>query len=186
MDLDAACFRWCRLLCHTEGAPSGDAEGEEGRLFPPLPVKGTSPGKLPRTSGRSHREGECDRQGWREAHSAIPALYPSAHRPNVGHSGEVPRFRFPVSHWCERRDSNPHGFPRQILSLVRLPIPPLSQAHVMPQSSSRSRLKIERKAHENGTVHLHCTVAQKFAPGPPGQPVQLKANPRSRRELSSP
>ena len=28
--------------------------------------------------------------------------------------------------WCERRDSNPHGFPRQILSLVRLPIPPLS------------------------------------------------------------
>jgi hypothetical protein len=30
--------------------------------------------------------------------------------------------------WCERGDSNPHGFPRQILSLVRLPIPPLSQA----------------------------------------------------------
>ena len=28
--------------------------------------------------------------------------------------------------WCERGDSNPHGFPRQILSLVRLPIPPLS------------------------------------------------------------
>ena len=31
--------------------------------------------------------------------------------------------------WCERGDSNPHGFPRQILSLVRLPIPPLSHAH---------------------------------------------------------
>jgi hypothetical protein len=29
--------------------------------------------------------------------------------------------------WCERGDSNPHGFTRQILSLVRLPIPPLSQ-----------------------------------------------------------
>jgi hypothetical protein len=28
--------------------------------------------------------------------------------------------------WCERGDSNPHGFPRQILSLVRLPISPLS------------------------------------------------------------
>src|SRR5277367_3579878 len=28
--------------------------------------------------------------------------------------------------WCERGDLNPHGFPRQILSLVRLPIPPLS------------------------------------------------------------
>ncbi len=29
--------------------------------------------------------------------------------------------------WCERGDSNPHGLTRQILSLVRLPIPPLSQ-----------------------------------------------------------
>src|SRR5580704_12800050 len=28
--------------------------------------------------------------------------------------------------WCERGDSNPHGLPRQILSLVRLPISPLS------------------------------------------------------------
>jgi hypothetical protein len=32
-----------------------------------------------------------------------------------------------LSIWCERRDSNPHGFPHQILSLARLPIPPLSQ-----------------------------------------------------------
>ncbi len=31
--------------------------------------------------------------------------------------------------WCERGDSNPHGLPRQILSLVRLPIPPLSHDH---------------------------------------------------------
>ena len=31
-----------------------------------------------------------------------------------------------LSCWCERGDSNPHGFPRQILSLVRLPVPPLS------------------------------------------------------------
>jgi hypothetical protein len=30
------------------------------------------------------------------------------------------------SSWCERGDLNPHGFTRQILSLVRLPIPPLS------------------------------------------------------------
>jgi hypothetical protein len=28
--------------------------------------------------------------------------------------------------WCERGESNPHGLPRQILSLVRLPVPPLS------------------------------------------------------------
>ena len=33
-----------------------------------------------------------------------------------------------LTYWCERRDSNPHGFTRQILSLVRLPIPPLSHA----------------------------------------------------------
>jgi hypothetical protein len=32
--------------------------------------------------------------------------------------------------WCERGDSNPHGFTRQILSLVRLPIPPLSQSSI--------------------------------------------------------
>ena len=36
--------------------------------------------------------------------------------------------------WCERGDSNPHGFTRQILSLVRLPIPPLS--HVINQHVS--------------------------------------------------
>ncbi len=29
--------------------------------------------------------------------------------------------------WCERGDSNPHGLLRQVLSLVRLPIPPLSR-----------------------------------------------------------
>ncbi len=36
--------------------------------------------------------------------------------------------------WCERGDSNPHGFTRQILSLVRLPIPPLSQRYWIIQS----------------------------------------------------
>ena len=36
-----------------------------------------------------------------------------------------------VSDWCERGDLNPHGFPRWILSPVRLPIPPLSRAHSM-------------------------------------------------------
>ncbi len=34
--------------------------------------------------------------------------------------------------WCERGDSNPHGFTRQILSLVRLPIPPLSRLQPWP------------------------------------------------------
>ena len=30
--------------------------------------------------------------------------------------------------WCERGDSNPHPLRDQILSLARLPIPPLSRA----------------------------------------------------------
>src|ERR687891_320469 len=34
---------------------------------------------------------------------------------------------FAISSWCEGRDSNPHALRRQILSLVRLPIPPPSQ-----------------------------------------------------------
>src|SRR6185437_10631924 len=42
-------------------------------------------------------------------------------------AGEIPsKVEGSQEHWCERRDSNPHGFTRQILSLVRLPIPPLS------------------------------------------------------------
>jgi hypothetical protein len=43
--------------------------------------------------------------------------------------GPMKKSRFDESvltYWCERGDSNPHGFTRQILSLVRLPIPPLS------------------------------------------------------------
>src|ERR1700678_1952790 len=40
---------------------------------------------------------------------------------------------YPGIDWCERGDSSPHGLPRQILSLVRLPISPLS--HNMPPSS---------------------------------------------------
>ena len=41
--------------------------------------------------------------------------------------GEVYNFCFHFSiRWCERGDSNPHTFRYQILSLARLPIPPLS------------------------------------------------------------
>src|SRR5262249_13940032 len=43
--------------------------------------------------------------------------------------------------WCERGDSNPHGFTRQILSLVRLPIPPLSQER-------SSAVRLERPLHD--------------------------------------
>ena len=37
-------------------------------------------------------------------------------------------FHFYLFLWCERGDSNPHTFRYQILSLARLPIPPLSHA----------------------------------------------------------
>src|SRR5262245_61245139 len=33
--------------------------------------------------------------------------------------------------WCERRDSNPQGFPHGILSPARLPVPPLSRGMLM-------------------------------------------------------
>ncbi len=39
--------------------------------------------------------------------------------------------------WCERGDSNPHGFTRQILSLVRLPIPPLSHTMIIQSGGAR-------------------------------------------------
>ena len=50
---------------------------------------------------------------------------------NIGHNRESQIRWLVVSYWCERRDSNPHGFPRQILSLVRLPIPPLSRSKAL-------------------------------------------------------
>ncbi len=40
------------------------------------------------------------------------------------------RESFRSCNWCERGDLNPHGFTRQILSLVRLPIPPLSHNRI--------------------------------------------------------
>ena len=38
--------------------------------------------------------------------------------------------------WCERGDSNPHTFRYQILSLARLPIPPLSQLNQTESENS--------------------------------------------------
>ena len=37
--------------------------------------------------------------------------------------------------WCERGDSNPHPLRDQILSLARLPIPPLSRVTIIRQSN---------------------------------------------------
>ena len=47
----------------------------------------------------------------------------------------VPCNLFP-GQWCERGDSNPHPLRDQILSLARLPIPPLSRGTIIRQAES--------------------------------------------------
>ena len=55
-----------------------------------------------------------------------PSWEPAISTGNFQGEPTNPKMIVLASCWCERGDSNPHGFPRQILSLVRLPIPPLS------------------------------------------------------------
>ena len=54
-------------------------------------------------------------------------LYGGLLRVGLAHRADSNLFRV----WCERGDLNPHGLLRQILSLVRLPISPLS--HLLPR-----------------------------------------------------
>src|SRR5271157_4144720 len=61
-------------------------------------------------------------------------------------------------HWCERGDSNPHGFPRQILSLVRLPIPPLSHGCTSENPVSETKCS---------THQLKCMCGSKSLKGGP-------------------
>src|SRR5215470_19727592 len=54
--------------------------------------------------------------------------------------------------WCERGDSNPHTFRYQILSLARLPIPPLSQlntsrVHTLPACQTARELARWKRAY---------------------------------------
>src|SRR5258706_2626113 len=55
----------------------------------------------------------------------------------VGGSQSVRCLLFAV--WCERGDSNPHTFRYQILSLARLPIPPLSRSRFDYHPSSAKK-----------------------------------------------
>ena len=75
---------------------------------------------------------------WHAGTGVFPALRATAHGADTTGTGRMRCSYVGAdrrSHWCERGDSNPHGLPRQILSLVRLPIPPLS--HVTNQLSSK-------------------------------------------------
>ena len=51
--------------------------------------------------------------------------------------------------WCERGDSNPHTFRYQILSLARLPIPPLSLAKSAVKNSTEAQPRINADADGN-------------------------------------
>src|SRR5580698_2520880 len=68
--------------------------------------------------------------------------------------------------WCERGDSNPHGFTRQILSLVRLPIPPLSQNSTAPSGlweSFRPNRPAYRRSAQCPAFARHSTTAPAVA-----------------------
>ena len=64
-----------------------------------------------------------------------------------------------VSCWCERGDSNPHGFTRQILSLVRLPIPPLSHRSTRQWSHCSVRLLCLHRLYVWGRIQEMCKRA---------------------------
>ena len=58
--------------------------------------------------------------------------------------------------WCEKGDSNPQGLPRQILSLVRLPVPPFSQADGKTADRTRalSAVAVDGEPTRNRTWNL--------------------------------
>jgi integrase len=59
--------------------------------------------------------------------------------------------RVPVSTWCERGDSNPHPLRDQILSLARLPIPPLSRRTIIRQDALIAPASSQHSGPEGGT-----------------------------------
>ena len=77
-----------------------------------------------------HPQADAIEPAFRQTEDAASAVLPLDGEDQVGKIGNragKPNSQGSVSGWCERGDLNPHGFPRQILSLVRLPIPPLSR-----------------------------------------------------------
>ena len=78
--------------------------------------------------------------------------------------------------WCERGDSNPYGFTRQILSLVRLPIPPLSHSTVLPtvrRPMSSATLRGSLSGHHKFRGNVRRLQCQAQAPGSKSSILQL-------------
>jgi hypothetical protein len=74
----------------------------------------------------------------------VPILHECWGGHKAGYNDERADPRSALNDWCERGDSNPHGFTRQILSLVRLPIPPLS--HDLNYTKWRSSFELSNGA----------------------------------------
>ena len=73
----------------------------------------------------------CDEIGART--SMVARACEPATRANEAHEGRNTA-RIGALKWCERRDSNPHGFLHRILSPARLPVPPLSHGMLLSAS----------------------------------------------------
>jgi hypothetical protein len=61
--------------------------------------------------------------------------------------------------WCERGDSNPHPLRDQILSLARLPIPPLSRTAIINQEgliNPRQRAAKAASGSDRGFLRAFC------------------------------
>jgi hypothetical protein len=64
-----------------------------------------------------------------------------------------------MERWCERGDLNPHGLLRQILSLVRLPISPLSRGYnllIVSQITSPNNVLRRRGEAGDGPRGISC------------------------------
>src|SRR5262252_3968969 len=76
--------------------------------------------------------------------------------------------------WCERGDSNPHTFRYQILSLARLPIPPLSRSRENSTALGVARNRVRTPCVNKGkSIHHEVTktpknleLAHRFCFGP--------------------
>ena len=63
-----------------------------------------------------------------------------------------------IAFWCERGDSNPHTFRYQILSLARLPIPPLSLNFKSEKKNSTGEREKQKTGHRREETEIRCLL----------------------------